>query len=170
MNLSSRFFFNIYSYVLALCPRSFVQIGSVVSEISAFEEMRFLLDSDNPGHKFLPNRFSSESVLNKKRCLALPDPPPPPSQCWICSLATSELIQHWEGGGGSVGGRGGSGGGETTILELINCYAGSGWVIITIFFLHIPMCVGNMPKKFHVDWFSGLFNMNFAIRRYDVLK
>ena len=107
-------------------------------------------------------------MVNDKSCHAPPAPLRPPSQCWMWSLVASEthptLGEGWEG----VGGCGGREGGAWANLELITRYTCSGWVIIAIFFLHILLCVGNKPIKFHEDWPSGLLIINYTIRWYEV--
>ena len=122
----------------------------------------------NPGHTFLPNRCHYESVVNDRSCHPPAAPLQPPSQCWMWSLVASEthptLGEGWEG----VGGCGGREGGAWANLELIARYTSSGWVIIAIFFLHILLCVGNKPIKFHKDWPSGLPIKNYTIRCYEL--
>ena len=106
-------------------------------------------DSDNPGHKFLPNRCHYESVVNDRSCHPPPAPLQPPSQCWMWSLVASEAHPTLRGGWEGVGVCGGSRGGAGANLESIARCACSGWVIIAIFFVHIPLCVDNQPIKFH---------------------
>ena len=101
---------------------------------------------------------------------AMPLPPPtnPPLNVGCGARWPVNHIQHWEGGGRGWGVVGGREGGAWANLELIARCTCSGWVIIAIFFLHILLCVGNKPIKFHKDWPSGLPIKNYTIRCYEL--